>query len=111
MLYLDLKSFIQIINRTRLLYINRAKQLKLMFDEHDIDVPPDVVREEIEVAVGLHADLHAAHHAVQRDVVVDRKHLGRKPEQTTLQPSSSIHNYFGVIKLDVMTELYSIFYS
>ena len=82
-----------------------------MFDEHYIDVPPDVVREEVEVAVGLHADLHAAHHAVQRDVVVDRKHLRRKPEQTTLQPSSSLHNYFGVIKLDVMTELYSIFYS
>ena len=82
-----------------------------MFDEHDIDVPPDVVCEEVEVAVGLHADLHAAHHAVQRDVVVNRKHLRRKPEQTTLQPSSSLHNNFGVIKLDVMTELYSIFYS
>ena len=87
MLYLDLKSFIQIINRTRLLYINRTTQLKLMFNEHDIDVPPDVVREKVEVAVGLHADLHAAHHAVQRDVVVDRKHLRRKPEQTTLMPS------------------------
>ena len=51
----------------------------LVFDEHDVYVSLDVVSQEVEVKVGLHPHVHAAHHAVQGDIRVDGDHFGREP--------------------------------
>ena len=56
-----------------------------MFDEHNIKVPPDIVREEVEVEVRLHAHVHAAHYTVQGDVGVDWDHLGREPAKSIVK--------------------------
>ena len=52
-----------------------------MLDEHHVNVPLHFVRQEVEVTVGFHADLHSPHHAVQGDVLVDGDHLGSKPAE------------------------------
>ena len=50
----------------------------LVFDEHDIEVPLDIVREKVQVEVGLHPHVHTADHPVQGDVRVDWDHFWRE---------------------------------
>ena len=44
-----------------------------MFDEHDIKVSLDIVREKVEVHIGLDANIHSSSPA---NVCVDGNHLG-----------------------------------
>ena len=50
----------------------------LVFDKHNIEVPLDIVREKVQVEVGLHPHVHTADHAVQSDVRVDWDHFWRE---------------------------------
>ena len=50
----------------------------LVFDEHYIKVPLDIVREKVQVEVRLHPHVHAAYHPVQGDVRVDWDHFWRE---------------------------------
>ena len=44
-----------------------------MFDEHDVKVSLDIIREKVEVHIGLDANIHSPSPAY---ICVDRNHLG-----------------------------------
>ena len=68
----------------------------LVFDEHYIKVPLDIVREKVQVKVGLHPHVHAAYHPVQGDVRVDWDHFWRESGKNMSDLDGSCHDVHGL---------------